>query len=70
MTESVSFLLTASESRRATLRAELAALEQAQPMGVVQLTPAALQHHLERHPGRRVTQSRERRIDVERRNLP
>ncbi len=39
--------LAGAESRRATLRAELAALEQAQPMGVVQLTPAALQHHLQ-----------------------
>ncbi len=29
------------------LRAELAALEQAQPAGVVQSTPAALQHHLQ-----------------------
>jgi len=34
--------LGAAEQRRATLRAELAALEQAQPMGVVQLTPVAL----------------------------
>jgi hypothetical protein len=39
--------LTSAEQRRATLQAELAALEQAQPMGVVQLTPAALQHHLQ-----------------------
>jgi site-specific DNA recombinase len=39
--------LAGAERRRATLRAELAALEQAQPMGVVQLTPAALQHHLQ-----------------------
>ncbi len=44
---SLETVLAGAESRRATLRAELAALEQAQPMGVVQLTPAALQHHLQ-----------------------
>ncbi len=39
--------LAGAESRRAALQAELAALESAQPTGVMQLTSPALQQHLQ-----------------------
>ncbi len=39
--------LGAAEQRRATLQAELAQLNEGQPSAVIQLTPSALQRHLE-----------------------
>lgn len=39
--------LAAAEQRRATLQAELARLDGSQPAAVIELTPAALDQHLQ-----------------------
>lgn len=44
---SLEVALTAAETRRTTLTAELARLDGIQPRAVLQLTPAALQHRLQ-----------------------